>query len=94
MNDWIIYYEPTKIKHTKGYFAAAKVQQIIQDPHHDDMFLAIIEPGTYLDFGDSVGFRVNGEVAERELLNEYGKPSANKRSAIRILSPEDFNRII
>ncbi|CUH51159.1 hypothetical protein [Shimia marina] len=55
--DWIIYLEPSKVKETKGYFAVAKVQEIIPDPRKPDMFLAVIEPGTYLDFGDPVSFR-------------------------------------
>lgn len=43
--DWIIYYEPSKIQGTRGYFAAAKVAQIVPDPKAKDMYLALIEPG-------------------------------------------------
>ena len=31
VGDWIIYYEPRKVVETRGYFAVAKVQQIIPD---------------------------------------------------------------
>ena len=52
--DWVVYLEPSKVRNTKGYFAVAKVQEIIGDPRNADMHLAVIEPGTYLDFGDPV----------------------------------------
>src|SRR5947209_15683658 len=32
VGDWIVYYEPRKVAETRGYFAVAKVQQIIPDP--------------------------------------------------------------
>ncbi|WP_305988419.1 HNH endonuclease [Roseibium sp. MMSF_3544] len=92
--DWIVYLEPRKIKNTKGYFAIAKIQEIISDPRNDDMYLAIIEPGTYLDFGDPVTFREAGTIVEKGLLNEAGNISGRAQAAVRTLSPEDFSRII
>jgi putative restriction endonuclease len=56
VGDWIIYYEPRKILATRGYFAIAKVQQIIPDPGKSGMYLALIEPGSYLDFANPVPF--------------------------------------
>lgn len=94
VGDWIIYLEPAKVKDTKGYFAVAKVQDIIPDPRHRDMHLAIIEPGTYLDFGDPVPFRVAGAVVESGLLNDQGKISGRAQSAIRTVSPQDFASIV
>ncbi len=38
--------KPSKVKATKGYFAVAKVQEVIHDPRNNDMFLAVIEQGT------------------------------------------------
>lgn len=32
VDDWILYLEPSKAKNTKGYFAIAKVMQVIPDP--------------------------------------------------------------
>ncbi|KAB7610199.1 restriction endonuclease [Amylibacter sp. SFDW26] len=91
--DWIIYYEPTKAINSKGYFAVAKVQEIIADPNHEGMYLAIIENGTYLDFGEPVEFRPQGEVIESGLLNEKGGISGRAQAAIRNISPYDFARI-
>jgi hypothetical protein len=42
VGDWIVYLEPTKVAQSRGYFAIARVQQIIPDPKAPDMFLAII----------------------------------------------------
>ena len=49
--DWIVYLEPSKIKNTRGYFAVARVSRIVPDQQNDGMYLALIEPGSYLDFG-------------------------------------------
>ncbi len=92
--DWIVYLEPSKVKNTKGYFAVAKVQEIIGDPGNADMHLAVIEPGTYLDFGDPVPFRDDNGLTERGVLNADGKISGRAQAAVRLLSPEDFVRIV
>ncbi len=92
--DWIVYLEPSKVKETKGYFAVAKVQEIIPDPRKPDMFLAVIEPGTYLDFGDPVSFRDENSIVEQGLLNDQGKISGRAQAAVRTLSAEDFARIV
>jgi len=92
--DWIVYLEPSKVKETKGYFAVAKVQEIIPDPRKPDMFLAVIEPGTYLDFGDPVSFRDENSIIEQGLLNDQGRISGRAQAAVRALSAEDFARIV
>ncbi|SEW44782.1 putative restriction endonuclease [Cognatiyoonia koreensis] len=92
--DWIVYLEPSKVKDTKGYFAVAKVQEIISDPRKSDMYLAVIEPRTYLDFGDPVPFRDVKNIVERGLLNDEGRMSGRAQAAVRTLSNEDFARII
>ncbi len=92
--DWIVYLEPSKVTNSKGYFAVAKVQEIIPDPGQADMFLAIIEPGTYLDFGDPVPFRVKNVVVERGVLNDEGKISGRAQAAVRMLSDTDFAAIV
>jgi putative restriction endonuclease len=92
--DWIVYLEPSKVKNSKGYFAVAKVQYVISDPRNADMHLAVIEPGTYLDFGDPVPFRDADNVVEKGLLNNQGKISGRAQAAVRPLSPEDFARIV
>jgi putative restriction endonuclease len=91
IGDWIIYYEPRKAQESRGYFAIAKVQQVVPDT--SGMYIAVIEPGSYLDFANSVPFRNAGGLIERGLLNEQGKISGRAQSAVRPISPADFNRI-
>jgi putative restriction endonuclease len=94
VGDWIVYYEPRKVAETRGYFAVAKVQRVIPDPSASGMFLALIEPESYLDFANPVQFNdANGPV-ERGVLNEQGKISGRAQSAVRPLSPTDFKRIV
>lgn len=92
--DWIVYLEPRKVPKSRGYFAVAKVQEIVPDPRNPQMHLAIIEPRTYLDFGDPVPFRVGESVVEHGLLNDQGKISGRAQAAVRTLSQSDFERIV
>lgn len=93
VGDWIIYYEPTKAQESRGYFAIARVQQIIPDPKTSGMYIAIIEPSSYLDFANPVPFRDDDGLLERGLLNDQGKISGRAQSAVRSISAADFNRI-
>jgi putative restriction endonuclease len=93
IGDWIIYYEPSKVSETRGYFAIARVQQVIPDPGASGMYLALIEPGSYLDFANPVPFNGPTGPAERGVLNEQGRISGRAQSAVRPISPDDFNRI-
>jgi len=83
VGDWIVYLEPTKVVGTRGYFAIAQVQQIIPDPKAPEMFLALIEPGSYLDFAQSVPFSDADGPVERGLLNDQGKLSGRAQAAVR-----------
>jgi putative restriction endonuclease len=94
LGDWIIYYEPRKVTETRGYFAVAKVRQIIPDPGAPGMYIAVIEPGSYLDFVSPVPFSGPTGVIETGVLNAEGRISGRAQSAVRPLSNEDFNRII
>ncbi|MER8397590.1 HNH endonuclease [Mesorhizobium sp. M1348] len=94
VGDWIIYYEPSKVEESRGYFAVAKVQQVIPDPAKPDMYLALIEPGTYLDFVNPVPFNGANGIVEKSVLNDEGRISGRAQSAVRPISPTDFNRII
>ena len=60
---------------TRGYFAVAKVQQIIPDPNVSGMYVAVIEPGSYLDFANPVPFSGPAGVIERGVLNSDGRIS-------------------
>ncbi len=94
IGDWIVYYEPRKIPETRGYFAVAKVKQVIPDPTVPGMYLALIEPGSYLDFARPVSFQNRDGIVERGLLNDEGGISGRAQSAVRPLSSVDFDRIL
>lgn len=94
VGDWIVYLEPSKVRNSRGYFAVAKVERIVPDPTASGMFLALIEPGTYLDFIRPVPFSGPEGVVERGVLNETGVISGRAQAAVRPLSPADFARIV
>lgn len=92
--DWVVYLEPKKVRDSRGYFAIARVQKIIPDSNAPDMFLAVIEPGSYLDFSRPVPFSDQDGPIERGLLNEQSRLSGRAQSAVRPISPADFLRIL
>jgi putative restriction endonuclease len=94
VGDWILYYEPRKVADTRGYFAIAKVERVIPDPTASGMYLALIEPGSYLDFVNTVPFADADGVIERGVLNEQGRISGRAQSAVRPISRDDFDRIV
>ncbi len=94
VGDWIVYYEPRKVANTRGYFAIARVERVIPDPGAPGMYLALIESGSYLDFATPVPFNNASGVVEQGVLNEQGRISGRAQSAVRPLSPGDFNRIV
>ncbi|MBX7481072.1 HNH endonuclease [Qipengyuania qiaonensis] len=94
VGDWIVYREPVKIPNSKGFFAVAKVEEIIPDPAEPDRYRAIIEKGSYLPFEPTVPHIMNGEQVERGVLNEEGRVSGRAQAAVRSLSHSDFARIV
>jgi putative restriction endonuclease len=72
----------------------ARVEQVIPDPKVSGMYLALIEPGSYLDFANPVPFSGDDGVVELGLLNNEGKISGRAQSAVRPLSASDFRRIV
>lgn len=94
VGDWIVYYEPTKLRDPKGYFAVAKVADVAPDPTAPGMYLALIEPGSYLDFSNPVPLRDGNKYNETGIVNEAGRPSGRAQLAIRGLSSHDFYAII
>jgi putative restriction endonuclease len=82
VGDWIVYYEPSKVIDTRGYFSIS------------GMYLAVIEAGSYLDFANPVPFNDTIGPVERGLLNEQGRISGRAQAAVRPISPDDFNRIV
>jgi putative restriction endonuclease len=93
VGDWIVYYEPVKLVASRGYFAVAKVERIVPDPEAPRMYLAIIQPGSYLDFANPVPFSDADGLVERGLLNADGRISGRAQAAVRSLSAADFGRI-
>jgi putative restriction endonuclease len=93
IDDWVIYLEPRR-GGTRGYFATAKVQSVVPDPTDPDMHLALIEPGSFVEFDNHVPFSDMDGPIERGLLNADGEASGNKQAAVRPISDADFNRII
>lgn len=93
VGDWVIFLEPTKAG-KKGYHAVAKVSQITPDPRFADMYLAVIDPETYLEFDRDVPFQSDGAYPERSVLNEQGRISGRAQAAVRTIPEADFNRII
>lgn len=95
IGDWIVYYEPRKVTETRGYFAIAKIERVVSDPTTSGMYLALIEPGSYLGFVNPVPFTdASGAVIEQGILNKQGRISGRAQSAVRPISPNDFNRIV
>jgi putative restriction endonuclease len=93
VGQWIIYLEPRRAG-GRGYFAVAQVEKIEPDPAMSGMYLALIAPGSYLDFGTAVAFSADKLPMERALLNADGSIKGSKQLAVRPLSNADFNRIV
>ncbi|RYE08210.1 MAG: restriction endonuclease [Hyphomicrobiales bacterium] len=91
---WVVYYEPTKVRGTRGYYAVAKLADVVKDGRADGRYLARIEPGTYLEFANPVPFVLEDGRAERGVSNAEGRPSGRAQSAVRPLSSDDFARIV
>jgi putative restriction endonuclease len=94
IGDWILYLAPSKSSGLKGYFAIARVQDIVPDPTSRDMFMAVIEPGSYLEFANPVAFNDASGPLERGLLNDSGRLSGRAQAAVRPVSASDFCRIV
>lgn len=93
VGDWVIYMEPVKAGR-KGYHAVAKVDRITADPSGPGMYIAIIDPNSYLDFDQNVPFQSGGNYPERSVLNAAGNVSGRAQAAVRPIPAEDFNRIV
>lgn len=92
--DWIVYYEPRRGPTAKGYYAIARVERVTPDPSTRGMYLALIEPGSYLPFERPVPFSGADGPVERGVLNEAGRISGRAQAAVRPISLDDFNRIL
>jgi len=94
VGNWIIYQEPRRAGR-RGYYAVAKVEKIVSDPSVHGMYLALIEPGSFLEFGKDVPFLLDGQAIERGLLGPDGRLNNGRAiQSIRQISDNDFNRIV
>jgi putative restriction endonuclease len=95
VGDWIVYYEPVKAG-PRGYFAVAKIRQVIPKPGEEGRFLAIIETGSYLPFDREVPRLVKGRPLESTLMEADGTPKKGGavQLAVRRLSESDFAKIV
>jgi putative restriction endonuclease len=80
------------VAETRGYFAIAKVSQIIPDPNISGMYLALIKARSYLDFAHPVPFSGAAGPVEQGVLK--GRISGRAQSAVRTISPRDFYKIV
>jgi putative restriction endonuclease len=94
VGDWVLYYEPRRGPTARGYYAIARVERIVPDPSSERMYLALIEPASYLPFERDVPFSGPDGPVERGVLNEFGNISGRAQAAVRPVSLEDFNRIL
>jgi putative restriction endonuclease len=58
------------------------------------MFVALIEPQSYLEFAATVPFKDAQGVVERGLINHEGVISGRAQAAVRPLSAADFDEIV
>ncbi|HQU69165.1 MAG TPA: HNH endonuclease [Albidovulum sp.] len=95
VGDWAIYYEPVKAGR-RGYFAAAKIQQVIEKPGFEGRYLALIAPGSYLPFDQNVPRLSKGSPWEAALTDPDGLPKKGgaQQLAVRRLPEAEFTSII
>ncbi len=94
VGNWIVYQEPRRAGR-RGYYAVAKVERIVPDPDDSNMFLALIEAGSFLEFGRDVPFQLDGQAVERGLLNADGRLNNGRAvQSIRTISDVDFSQIV
>jgi putative restriction endonuclease len=92
---WILYYEPVKVRRSRGYYATAKVKEVTPDPDQEGMYVAWLEPLTFMEFPNPVAQRdKDGLPYELGLLNESGALNGNRQSAVRAISYADYYRIL
>lgn len=94
IGDWILYYEPVKVRNSRGYWAAARVASIMPDPEAPGMYYAMISEGEFVQFSTPVPFLLDGDPVERGLLNDQAKLSGRAQAAVRPISTQDFVRIV
>ncbi|MEF3048251.1 HNH endonuclease [Pseudotabrizicola sp. L79] len=95
IDDWIVYFEPVKAG-PRGYFAVAKISDVIPKPNSEGRYLALIEKGSFLPFDCHVGRLNNGIPWEAALLAANGtiRRGGNLVGAVRRLTEAEFANIV
>ena len=95
VGDWAVYYEPVKAG-PRGYFAVAKIARVIPKPGVAGRYLALIEPGSYLEFDRFVPRLVDGRPLEAVLAGPDGSARAggSVQLAVRRLPDAEFSAIV
>lgn len=95
VGDWIVYYEPVKAG-PRGYFAVAKISQVIPKPGVEGRYLALIAPDSFLRFESPVARTHQGKPLETVLAEADGsfKKGGLVQLAVRRLPEADFARIV
>lgn len=95
VGDWAIYYEPVKAG-PRGYFAVAEIEQVIPKPGVTGRYLALIRPGSYIEFVQEVPRLVDGRPLEAALTATDGTPKSGgaQQLAVRRLPEGEFARIV
>ena len=95
VGDWVVYYEPVKAG-PRGYFAVAKIAQVIPKPGAEGRFLAIMEPRSYLEFDRDVPRLNAGRPWEAALTDADGLPKSGgaQQLAVRRLPEAEFAAIV
>lgn len=93
VGQWIVYQEPRRAG-DRGYYAVAQVEHIVRDPADPQVYLALVSPGSYLEFGRDVAFQFEAKAIESGLLENGKLNNGRAVQSIRPISDEDFNRIV
>jgi len=95
VGDWVVYYEPVKAGQ-RGYFAVAKIRDVIPKPRVEGRYLALIEPGSYLPFDREVPRLQGGRPFEAALTAPDGSAKAGgaQQLAVRRLPEDEFAVIV
>lgn len=95
VGDWAVYYEPVTAG-PRGYFAVAKIAEVIPKPGAEGRFLAMMEPGSFLEFDRDIPRLQDGRPWETALAGADGWPKAGgaQQLAVRRLPDAEFAAIV
>ena len=95
VGDWIVYYEPVKAG-PRGYFAVARIAEVMPKPGVEGRYLALMEPGSFLPFDTEVPRLIEGRPLETSLAGPDGSPKTGGavQLAVRRLPEAELARIV